>query len=265
MNDSHLQHAEALRKPKSMPIAIVLALVLGPFGLLYISAIGGVVILAVAAAIALFLLVSHSGVISPTSMALIVVGSNLISAVLALLLTKQHNQKIKEEIEDEAAPILVKQANLLYRFKKVVAVLLMLLMIGLVFGYYMYNKPHKNVATATPDKVMTTDALHAALSGKDSVTVAAFNKEILQVTGLISSINVPNDSTMNILLSVTGNSSDNINCAMDPEFIKTLHNLKVGDKLTVKGIFSGVSKFEDKDMGINTMDIILSRCVVIKE
>ena len=128
MNDSHLQHAEALRKPKSMPIAIVLALVLGPFGLLYISAIGGVVILAVAAAIALFLLVSHSGVISPTSMALIVVGSNLISAVLALLLTKQHNQKIKEEIEDEAAPILVKQANLLYRFKKVVAVLLMLLM-----------------------------------------------------------------------------------------------------------------------------------------
>jgi hypothetical protein len=52
---------------------------------------------------------------------------------------------------------------------------------------------------------------------------------------------------------------------MDPKYNERIKGLKVGDAATIKGIFTGLNKFEDKDFGISIIDVDLSRCVAAEK
>lgn len=145
--------------------------------------------------------------------------------------------------------------------KIIVLALIMLGILGGAVAYMMYNKPHKDVADAKPEKSFDAIDLYNTLKTKDSVGLAAYTGKIYEVTGTVSKIDAPNDSTRIVFLSIPGNSTDNISCSMDPKYLDRIKNFKVGQDRKIKGIFTGLNKFEDADFGISIIDVDLSRCV----
>lgn len=146
--------------------------------------------------------------------------------------------------------------------------ILLLGIIGAVVGggiaFFMYNKPHKNVLDADPDYTMTSVELFSRIEGKASTASAEFNDKIFEVSGTVAKTDMPDDSTANLFLAIDDEGLNNVICAVDAKYIAEVKAIKPGANITIKGIFSGVNEFSDPDFGINTTDIMLTRCVVKK-
>ncbi len=138
------------------------------------------------------------------------------------------------------------------------------LLCGGTIGYYMYNKPHRNVLSAEPDYTLTVAELYEKTENKTETAADTYSDKIFELTGTVAKTDVPDDSTANIFLVIDDEGLNNVICAMDLEYIKDAKNMKPGTYITVKGIFAGVNEFSDPDFGISTTDIMLTRCVVKK-
>lgn len=137
------------------------------------------------------------------------------------------------------------------------------LLIGGGVGYYMFNKPHTDVAGATPHHTETASDLHNKVKDLNLTQPNEYNDKIVQVSGTIAKTTSTEDGSITVFLTV--NDMDNVVCAMDNNYpLKDDVRLQEGKDIEIKGIFTGVNKFEDPDFGINTTDVMLSRCVIVE-
>lgn len=152
---------------------------------------------------------------------------------------------------------------------KTIKTILILGVIGLLtggtVGYFMYNKPHANVASMEADHILTAAQLHQQVIAKDATATDEFADKIFEVTGKLVKLEMTSDSTANLFMSIEGADMSNVIGSMDAAYVADAQSLKVGDEIVLKGIFAGVNKFEDPDFGISTTDIQLTRCVLPKK
>lgn len=139
------------------------------------------------------------------------------------------------------------------------------LLIGGGVAYYMFNKPHTDVAGTTPHHTETAVSLHDKVKDIDLTKPNDYNDKIVQVSGTVGKVNKTEDGSTTVFLSVDDMGMNSVACALDASFkLANDNQLTAGSKVTLKGIFSGVNKFEDPDFGISTTDVMLSRCVVVE-
>ncbi|MDX2002805.1 MAG: hypothetical protein SFW35_10260 [Chitinophagales bacterium] len=149
------------------------------------------------------------------------------------------------------------------KLKVVLLGVLVIVAIALGVGLYLYNKPHTNVVDARPERIFTATELYAVCTDADSSKRGEWQGKIIQVEGQLAKLD-KTDSSANIFLSIEGHGGDNISCAVDRNYLKDLAKINDHDLIKVKGICSGLNKFEDADLGISTTDILLTRCVLVK-
>jgi hypothetical protein len=141
--------------------------------------------------------------------------------------------------------------------KKIIIILVVLAIVGGVIGYYMYNKPHAEVATATPVADKSADEWAELFNADAEGTLAQYVDKIISVNGVVEQISLQADQAT-VLLELSAYPGSNIKCGMDPAFSSSWEGIESGSGVVIKGFLVGYDQIE----GLGT-DIELSRAVLI--
>ncbi len=143
-----------------------------------------------------------------------------------------------------------------YTTKKIVITFCILILIGVATAFYLWNKPHQDVANATAIK---TDAITLyKVFSTDSITAnKKFIQQVIEVSGTINTI-LKNQQNQMVVLIKTDTDAAFINCTLEQDSNK----LQAGQSISIKGICNGIGQ-GDADLGIKG-DVYLVRCYLDK-
>jgi len=144
--------------------------------------------------------------------------------------------------------------------KKGLKIFLIIAAVGLVTGlstvYYVFNKPHRDVAGELPSFTLEAKAFYDEYNNNEEASNQKFGDKVIQVSGEIVEL-TKNDYQVSIVLN---DAMEGVSCALDSLTIDEnkllISELKVNDKITLKG------KCDGFDM---IMGIVLTRCFIVKE
>lgn len=123
--------------------------------------------------------------------------------------------------------------------------ILLLIIIGGVSAYLMYNKSHKDLKSSDADSVMTAAELVKLYDADEVIADAKFLDKTIEIQGTIVEIT---DSG----LLIDGD-HEMIGVTCEFENMADISELKVNESVKVRGICTG-----------KLMDVVLSRCILIK-
>jgi hypothetical protein len=120
-----------------------------------------------------------------------------------------------------------------------------------IFGYLLYNKPHRDVQKAKVEFTISAPALLKEFETNPSGGTGKYVGKILLVTGKVESVKI-NPSSSSIQLSSDGGFFG-VNCSFNSNGSTDLLEIKIGSEIQVKGECEGYID-----------DVILNNCVLIK-
>jgi hypothetical protein len=129
------------------------------------------------------------------------------------------------------------------------ALLIIFLTVAVIGGgavYYMLHKPHATVDDKKGIPI-TSETLSAAFISDEKAANTIYLNQILDVTGVVDELNQNQDKKQVVLLH-SDDALSGVQCTM-----KNTANIKVGDKVTIKGFCNGY-----------TTVVLLSDCIINK-
>ena len=140
------------------------------------------------------------------------------------------------------------------------------IVIAAVVVFYLFNMPHRDVQSSKTDYSLTSAQLvNEYLTSADSANEKYLQEEgdskILAISGTIFSISKDQNNQVVVLVK-DQNENAGVSCTFTKDTNKHTSHLKVGQKVTIKGVIrSGADFDEDLDM---YEDVIMEKCDVIK-
>ncbi len=135
--------------------------------------------------------------------------------------------------------------------KKYIKYLFLLAILVAIFGFYEYNRPHKNVSHMSTDFKTEASQLFTEFEEDETAANAKYLDKVIEVSGIISNITAEQEEAQSITIE-TENMMFGIIGELDPLSTHKTNDLKKGDRVTLKGICSGMLS-----------DVILVRCVIL--
>ncbi len=136
-------------------------------------------------------------------------------------------------------------------FKKALLAVLVLGLIGLAVGYYMWNKPHENIGSAEADVTVSAADLFTAFETDENAANALYLGKIIAVSGVVSESGTNEDGSARVVLETGG--MFGIACSLDPLTQHSRSAFPAGEKIRLKGKCSGYN-----------LDVQLDRCVEVR-
>ena len=136
--------------------------------------------------------------------------------------------------------------------KKFFLFLIVIIAIAGIIIYQVWNEPHKNIKSATGIPTTATKLYSDLTTDSANMKIKLISK-VLVVSGEIKQVS-ENQKKQQIILLKTNTSGGSVNCTME----ENIKNIKMGDKITIKGICSGYIG-GDLDMDLPG-DVFLVRC-----
>jgi hypothetical protein len=133
--------------------------------------------------------------------------------------------------------------------KKIIISLLVIGLLGGIYAYMQYNKPHQNIEKANADAKIEATSLFDAYSKDEAAANQKYTGKIVEVTGKVKEVSKSADGTTKINLEV-GDAMFGVSCTLDPKN-SAATTLSAGNTTTLKGKCDGFN-----------MDVQLSNCVV---
>lgn len=124
----------------------------------------------------------------------------------------------------------------------------LILLVGGIFGYLQYHKPHLDMEKTSADYSLTAEALFDSFEQDEQVAEEKYLDKILSIKGTIREITSGEDSR-NLVLETNDMLSGVICEFLDPS---VLDDLEEGQTVEVKGICSG-----------KLMDVIIVRSILV--
>jgi hypothetical protein len=135
--------------------------------------------------------------------------------------------------------------------KKILYVLLTLALAGGIYGYYLWNKPHKDVQAAKTDVAIAADQLYKAYVADEAAANALYLDKTIAVTGVVRSSEKNADGTAKIVLETGDPDGFGVSCELDPLTKHARTDFQAGETVTLKGLCAGFN-----------LDVQLARCVL---
>ena len=135
--------------------------------------------------------------------------------------------------------------------KKYLKYILLLAVLGGVFGFYMYNKPHKNMNSARADLKLSAIQLFADFESDEVQANTKYLDKVMEVEGIVKEITQDENGMTTVTLEA-GSEMFGVICQMDNLSKHKRTNFKEGEQVKFKGICTGV-----------LMDVVLVRCVEV--
>lgn len=140
--------------------------------------------------------------------------------------------------------------------KNIIITCCLLILVGIAAAFYLWNKPHQDVANAA---ALKTDAvsLYKIFSTDSIAANKKFTQQVIKVSGTINRI-LKNQQNQTVVLIKTNTDGAYINCTIEQDST----NLQAGQNVNIKGICNGIGQ-GDADLGIKG-DVYLTRCYLDK-
>ena len=140
--------------------------------------------------------------------------------------------------------------------KKIVVTFCILILIGVCVAFYLWNKPHQDIAHAVAIKTDAVTLYNVFIT--DSIAAnKKYIQQVIEVSGTINSI-LKNQQNQTVTLFKTDTNGAFINCTLEQES----NTLQPGQFISIKGICTGIGQ-GDADLGIMG-DVYLVRCFINK-
>ncbi len=136
-----------------------------------------------------------------------------------------------------------------YKMKKYFKYLIFLFAIGLVSGFFIYNKPHQNIEKAKVDQSLTASKLFTEFEVDENAANQIYLDKIVEITGVVREVSADENGMTSLTLN-TDNEMFGVICQLDNLTKHKRTDFKKGEEITLKGICTGV-----------LMDVVLVRCV----
>jgi hypothetical protein len=137
---------------------------------------------------------------------------------------------------------------------RIALVLLSLATAGFLTAYFLWNKPHREVAAAASLKIQAAD-LYRIFTADTAAARAQYLQKVLAVEGQLQRVS-ENQQKQLVATLATGTEGAYINCT----FEGPAKGLQPGSTVTIKGICGGLGQ-GDPDLGIPG-DLYLLRCYI---
>ena len=137
--------------------------------------------------------------------------------------------------------------------KKIIIGIVLAIILAVVVGYYLYNKPHIDVSKQKADYSLTADDLYKEFDEDLMNAINKYADRVVEVTGRLQTISQSDKRISNIVM--TGDMAT-VNCEMDSLFVHRLALSKEGDQVKIRGIFVG---FDDL-----LEELQLRKCIVVE-
>ncbi len=134
--------------------------------------------------------------------------------------------------------------------KRLLYFLLAVAIIGGSVGYYLWNKPQKNMQTAKADMAIDATALFNEFANDEIAANAKYLDKTVAVSGKVKETTKSDDGTVKVSLN-TG-SDFGVLCELDPLSKHPRTDFTEGETVTFKGICTGLN-----------FDVQLTRCVEV--
>ncbi len=135
-------------------------------------------------------------------------------------------------------------------------VLLLAVLVAILVGaysYYLYNKPHANMASKAPEFTLSAQALIDAYAADETASNVKFSGKIIEVSGVVV---VKSEGTGGSYSISLGDAMSGVSCTVDSAnvapFKTILDKITEGDTVIFRGRCDGM-----------LTDVQLSRCVPI--
>ncbi len=134
--------------------------------------------------------------------------------------------------------------------------LIYVLLLGIIaagFGFYMYNKPHKNIRNSKVDFTMEAKQLFSAFEENESEANTKYLDKIIEVSGTVREANTGEENNISVILE-SENELSGVICQLDNLTSHKKTNFKPGENVVFKGICTGM-----------LMDVVMVRCIEIQK
>lgn len=127
--------------------------------------------------------------------------------------------------------------------KKILLTIALLMIIAVIVGYSIWNKPHTQVEDVSGVEV-TVEQLVADYDNDETAANEKYLDKAIQVSGTVTGTEENQDGNTLVIMD------EDVQCTMKNKDI----NISEGDKVTIKGFCSGANLF----------GIVLSECIIVK-
>ena len=136
--------------------------------------------------------------------------------------------------------------------KRILYLVLALVLLGAAAGFYLWNKPHKNMETAKADMAIDATALFNEFNTDENTATATYLDKTVAVSGKVRETTKGEDGTVKV--SFDTGSDFGVLCELDPLSQHPRTDFAPGETATFKGICTGFN-----------FDVQLTRCVEVKK
>ncbi|KAA3624091.1 MAG: hypothetical protein DWQ02_23520 [Bacteroidetes bacterium] len=133
---------------------------------------------------------------------------------------------------------------------KFLKIVIVLLFIGGAIGFYLFNKPHKNMNKAKADIKIEAPELFSAFESDELAANEKYLDKVVEVTGVVSEVK-QEDGIISVVLE-TEDLMFGVICQLDEYSESRKSDFKIGESVTLKGLCTG-----------SLMDVVLVRCVEV--
>ena len=137
--------------------------------------------------------------------------------------------------------------------KKLILITLAAAVIAAIVGFLLYNKPHRDTASATSDFIVEAPALLQEFTSNETAANQKYLDKVVAVKGKVKLISADDEGNVNLILDANDTMAGVI-CTIPKADAASAKGIKEGDEVIVKGVCTGV-----------LMDVVLIRCVVEKK
>ena len=134
-------------------------------------------------------------------------------------------------------------------------IILFILVIGIIasIAFYMWNKPHKDIAAAKEDFILTSTDFYKEYVANETTANTKYLDKVIAVEGTISAIELENADEPTVALT-TGTADMTVSCGFKKELLNEIKKLKQNDKIKIKGKCDGMVMF----------GVVITQCSLIK-
>lgn len=120
------------------------------------------------------------------------------------------------------------------RFAVFLGVLIVLA--SLVYGWRLYNKPHRNIAKEKADFIVEAAGFYQEFEQDQDLAHDRYDNRVIEINGTLQKISRTADGKAMLLL---GDSGGYINCEMHEDYDALQGKVKDGQPVSLKGLYIG--------------------------
>jgi hypothetical protein len=127
-------------------------------------------------------------------------------------------------------------------FKKILITVFIFIILGAAVGFYLWNKPPRNISTAPVEVYISAIELYKAYAANEEASNAKYLAKVIAVEGTVVELQLENEEEPTVALA-TETEDITVRCGFKKELLPDVKALKPGDKIKIKGKCDGLDMF----------------------